>query len=127
MLTYYTSASNDYTIRTVSNTSTNITLSLQNMSTLQNSTASLSGVSIVNSYESLLAFTASISGAVSGDEYRAKILVSGSDEPIWNGSFQVFVSQSIDKPSYRNQVPLGESGSDNFNSYTSSNSYIILN
>lgn len=125
MLTYFNSASNDYQIR-VSDISTDITLSLQNMSTLENSTASLSGIEIVNQYESLLAFTASISGAVSGDEYRATILVSGSDEPIWNGSLQVFVSQSEDKPSYRNQVPLAENGEDNFKSHTSSNSYIIL-
>lgn len=127
MLIYFTSASNDYQIRTVANTSTDITLSLQNMSTLQNTTASLSGVSVINSYESLLGFTASISEAVGGDEYRATILVSGSDSPIWNGSIQVFVSQSKDKPSYKNQVPLGESGSSNFNSHTSSNQYIILN
>lgn len=126
MLTYFTSASNDYQIR-VSNTSTDITMSLQNMSTLENSNASLSGVEIVNQYESLLAFTASISGAVSGDEYRVTIVVSGSDEPIYNGSLQVFVSQSEDKPSYRNQVPLAENGEDNFKSRTSSNSYIILN
>jgi hypothetical protein len=126
MLTYFTSASNDYQIR-VSNTSTDITMSLQNMSTLENSNASLSGVEIVNQYESLLAFTASISGAVSGDEYRVTIVVSGSDEPIYNGSLQVFVSQSEDKPSYTNQVPLAENGEDNFKSRTSSNSYIILN
>ena len=68
-----------------------------------------------------------VSGAVSGDEYRANITVSGSDDSVWNGTFQVFVSQSEDKPTYRNQVPLGESGSDNFKSHTSSNSYIILN
>ena len=126
MLTYYKDTDNHYKIRTVENTSTDITLSLQNMSTLQNTTASLSGVSVINSYESLLGFTASISGAISGDEYRATILVSGSDSPIWNGSIQVFVSQSENKPEYVNQIPLEDSGSYPYKSHTSQNQYIIL-
>lgn len=121
MLTYFISASNDYSFRTVSNTDTNLVLSLQNMMTQQNTTASMSGISI-NSYESLLSFTASISGAKVGDEYRATLYPSGNeDNVIWNGTFGVFSSQSIDKPVYINQIPL-DSGSI---SHVSSNSYII--
>jgi hypothetical protein len=118
MLTYFISGSNQYTIRTVSNTSTDVILSLQDMTTLTNSTASISGVSI-NTYESLLSFTASISGAIDGEEYRATILVSGSTEPIWNGSISVFHSQSVDKPTYKTQ-------NDEFISHNTDNEYIII-
>jgi hypothetical protein len=125
MLTYFISASNDYTIRTDANTSTNVILNLQNMITQQNFTASLVSVSL-DSYESILAFTASISGARVGDEYRATIVLSGSDEPIWNGSIQAFVSQSENKPEYVNQIPLPENGIDPYKSEVSDNTFIIL-
>jgi len=120
MLTYFISGSNEYTIRTDSNTSTNVTLSLQDMTTLDDFTASLSGIN-VNSYESMLGFTASISGAVDGEEYRASIKVGGIT-PIWYGSVAVFASQSVVKSNYENQVPLD----DKFLSHTSSNQYIII-
>lgn len=125
MLTYFISASNDYTIRTDANTSTNVILTLQNMITQQNFTASLVSVSL-DSYESILSFTASISGAKVGDEYRATITLSGSDEPIWNGSIQTFVSQSENKPEYVNQIPLPENGIHPYKSEVSNNTFIIL-
>jgi uncharacterized SAM-binding protein YcdF (DUF218 family) len=125
MLTYFISSSNDYTIRTDANTSTNVILNLQNMITQQNFTASLTGVS-VESYESILSFTASISGARVGDEYRATIVLSGSNEPIWNGAIQAFVSQSENKPEYVNQIPLPENGIDPYKSNVTTNSFIIL-
>jgi hypothetical protein len=125
MLTYFISASNDYTIRTDANTSTNVILNLQNMITQENFTASLTGVS-VESYESILSFTASISGARVGDEYRATIVLSGSNEPIWNGAIQAFVSQSENKPEYVNQIPLPENGIDPYKSNVTTNSFIIL-
>lgn len=118
MLTYFISGSNEYTIRTVSNTSTNVTMSLQDMTTLKNSTVSLTGVSI-NTYESILSFTASISGAIDGEEYRATIIASGSTEPIWNGSISVFHSQSVDKPVYKTQ-------NNEFISHNTDNEYIII-
>jgi hypothetical protein len=125
MLTYFISSSNDYTIRTDANTSTNVILNLQNMITQENFTASLTGVS-VESYESILSFTASISGARVGDEYRATIVLSGSNEPIWNGAIQAFVSQSENKPEYVNQIPLPENGIDPYKSNVTTNSFIIL-
>jgi hypothetical protein len=118
MLTYFTSASNEYTIRTGVNTSTDVTMSLQDMTTLTNSTASLNGISI-NTYESLLSFTASISGAIDGEEYRAFIYTSDSNQPIWNGSISVFHSQSVDKPSYKTQI-------NDTISHDSNNEYIII-
>ena len=52
---------------------------------------------------------------------RATIIdtVSGS---IWNGSIQVYQSQSIDKPVYKNQIPLEGI----YISNVTDNEYIIL-
>ena len=105
MLAYYISQSNSYTIRTQDTSSNQYTMSLQDMYQLTNSTASLSGVQFT-AYENLFAFTASISGAIVGDEYRAILYSSGSTEPIWNGSIQVYTSQSVDKADYEPQIPL---------------------
>ena len=119
MLTYYISGSNGYTIRTQPTSSNTFILSLQDMTLQKNTTASLSNVSY-EGYESYLQFTASISGTIVGEEYRARILNSGSSEPIWYGTIQVFQSQSEDKPQYVNQ-------NDGFISYDdSSNEYIII-
>jgi hypothetical protein len=126
MLTYFISASNNFTIRTEANPSYDIRLNLQNMITQENFTASLENVSI-NYYESILSFSASISGARVGDEYRATITLSGfDDQPIWNGSIQAFVSQSDNKPEYVNQIPLAENGIHPYISNVTTNEYIIL-
>ena len=126
MLTYFISASNNFTIRTEANPSYDIRLNLQNMITQENFTASLQNVSI-NYYESILSFSASISGARVGDEYRATITLTGyDDQPIWNGSIQAFVSQSDNKPEYVNQIPLPENGIHPYISNVTTNEYIIL-
>lgn len=117
MLTYFISGSNGYTIRTEPTASNGFTMSLQDMTTQYNFTASLVSTSF-DGYESLLSFTASISGAIEGSEYRATI--TNNDSEIWHGSIQVFQSQSVEKPVYVNQ-------NDDYTSYTgSSNEYIIL-
>jgi hypothetical protein len=119
MLAYYISGSNGYTIRTQPTASNQFVFLLQDMTTQYNTTASLTNIQF-EGYESYLSFTASISGAIIGGEYRAQILNSGSDEPIWHGSVQVYTSQSEDKPAYVNQ-------NDGFTSYDdSSNTYIII-
>jgi hypothetical protein len=117
MQTYYLSGSNGFTIRTQPLGSGSLILSLQDMTTLQNETASLSSVSY-NTYESLLSFTASISSATTGSEYRATLIESGSGEK-WHGSFQVFRPQSVDKANYTNQ-------NNGYISNVSENKYIIL-
>jgi hypothetical protein len=116
MLTYFIFGQNNYTIRTAQTTSTAVTMSLQDMTRLTNITASLTGVSY-NNCESMLSFTASISNALVGEEYRATI-TNGIDT-IYNGSVQVFVSQSINKPVYKTQ-------NDEFISNPSDNEYIII-
>jgi hypothetical protein len=119
MLAYYISGSNSYTIRTAPTASSNLTLHLQDMYLLTNQTSSVSPYTY-NAYESMLTFTASINNPQVGYEYRAYI--SDGTSSIWNGSFQVYTSQSIDKPNYTNQIPL----EDVYISRESDNEYIIL-
>lgn len=126
MLTYFISSSNNYTIRTEPNPSYDVVLSLQNMITQENFTASLENL-YIDYYESILEFSASISGAKVGDEYRATITLEGyDDQPFWNGSIQVFDSQSVNKPSYVNQIPLPVEGIPPYTSEVSNNTFIIL-
>ena len=126
MLTYFISGSNTYTIRTEPNSSYDVVLNLQNMITQENFTASLSSL-YIDYYESILEFSASISGAKVGDEYRATITLDGyDDQPFWHGSIQVFNSQSVNKPEYVNQIPLPENGIPPYTSEVSDNTFIIL-
>jgi hypothetical protein len=119
MLAYYISGSNTFTIRTAPTGSTTLTLHLQDMMTLRNQSSSVSPYTY-NTWESMLSFTASIQSASVGAEYRAYI--SDGTSSIWNGSFNVFTSQSIDKANYENQIPL----EDVYKSRLSTNEYIIL-
>ena len=118
MLTYYLSGSNGYTIRTQKLDNTNLTMVLQDMTQLSNTTASLSNISYDN-YESLLAFTASIAKTITGEEYRAELYQSGSSDPVWHGSLQVFRPQVVDKANYTNQ-------NNGYISNVSENKYVIL-
>ena len=88
------------------------------MTTLENLTASISGLTY-ESYESYVSFSLNISGVNVGDEYRATLINSGSLEPIWNGSFQIYASQSTDKSVYENQ-------NKGYISHQSENRYIIM-
>ena len=92
------------------------TMSLQDMFLLTNQTASLSGITY-DGYESLLAFTASISGSIVGSEYRAELL--NGDTVIWNGSIQVYSAQSSSKADYETQ-------NTQYISYETENKYVIL-
>lgn len=118
MLAYYISGSNLFKFRTEPTGSSNLTLHLQNMYTLVNTSSSLTYT--FDSYEGLLQFTASIASASVGDEYRAHI--SDGTGSIWHGSLQVYTSQSIDKPNYINQIPADEQ----YISNVTDNEYIIL-
>lgn len=118
MLAYYQSGSNIFTMRTAPTGSSSLVLHLQDMMTLKNISSSISPYSY-NAYESMLSFTASLTASV-GTEYRAYI-TSGTSS-IWNGSIQVYTSQSVDKPNYTNQIPLENV----YVSRVSDNEYIIL-
>lgn len=121
MLSYYISQSNEYVFRTEPTASSAFTMSLQNMTTQYNFTASISGLTY-QPYESFVSFSINnISGAMVGDEYRAVLyngIASGSVD-IWHGSIQVYASQSIDKAVYENQ-------NTQYISNQSENLYIIM-
>lgn len=119
MQPYYISGSNVFTIRTKPTGSSDLTLHLQNMMSLTNTSSSITNYTY-NAYESMLSFTASIASASVGDEYRAYI--SDTTCSIWHGSISVFTSQSIDKPNYTNQIPLEQV----YVSNLTENEYIIL-
>lgn len=120
MLTYFIPGGNGYTIRTSQTTSTAFTMSLQDMLTQVNSTASIVSASY-SPCESIASFTASIANAYIGQEFRARLTNGATD--IWNGSLQVFASQSPAKTEYINQIPLDG----DVISFNSGNEYIILN
>ena len=123
MLTYYSSSNNVWTFRVQPTGSSNLTMHLQDMYTLQNTSASLSTYSY-DAYESKLSFTASqvptlVSSSV-GTEYRAYI--SDTTCSIWHGSINVFTTQQVNKSSYVNQIPLENV----YVSNVTDNEYIIL-
>ena len=123
MLTFISSGSNIWTFRVQPTGSYNLTMHLQDMTTLQNYSASLSNYTY-DPYESELSFTGSqISTLVSasvGTQYRAYI--SDTTCSIWHGSVAVFTSQSLNKSSYVNQIPLENV----YISNVTDNEYIIL-
>lgn len=118
MLSYFISQSNDYTFRTQVTASNQFTMSLQDMTTLETFTGSITSMSY-EPYESYVSFSLDISGAIVGQEYRATLLNSGSALPLFNGSIQVYASQSLDKSVYENQ-------NKGYISHQSPNSYIII-
>ena len=117
MLPYYISQSNSYTFRTENTGSTYnaFTMRLTDMMGLNTFTGSMTDTEFT-SYENILAFTASISGAYVGSEYRMRMY--NGDSVIWNGTIQVFASQSEDKSVYENK-------NTQYISNTSENKYVI--
>ena len=118
MLTYFVSQSNSYSFRTEPTSSNEFTMSLQDMTTLTNSTASLTDITY-DGYESVLSFTASIPQGIDGSEYRAKIYNGGKVLPIWHGSIQIYREQTVNKPVYKTQ-------NTEFVSHDTENEYIII-
>jgi len=118
MLAYYLGNTNNFTIRTQDTASltSSFTMSYQDMYTLKNGTIDLYSSSFT-AYENLYAFTASLSGAYSGQDLRL-VLYNGTTE-IWNGALEVFQSQSYDKPTYKTQIT-------DYKSHLSTNEYIIM-
>lgn len=121
MLAYYISQSNAYTFRVAPATTNEFTMSLEDLTTLRTFDATLTDISY-SAYESILSFTASISGAIVGEEYTAVVTNTTTDTSpvnVWNGSVQVYTSQSIEKYDYQTQ-------NNEFVSNVSENRYIIM-
>lgn len=119
MLAYYISGSNNYSFRIAPTGSSQLTLRLQNMLTLENTSSSITPYTF-QAYESILNWTASLTASQVGDQFRASITdTTGS---LWNGSISVFASQSIDKPVYQNQLGVEQ----RYISNITDNEYIIM-
>jgi hypothetical protein len=116
MQTYHLSGSNQVVIRVEDAVTGSLTLYLEDMTTLVDTSQSLSAE--YTSSESLLKFTPTIPSASEGDDYRAWI-TNGNGDKIWYGTFQVFTSQSLDKSNYTNQL------TDDYKSNVTENEYII--
>jgi len=123
MLAYYISGSNNYSMRVSPTGSSNLVLQLQDMYTLVNTSSSISASTrpyTYQPYEGILNWTASIVSASIGEQYRAYI--NDGTASIWHGTISVFASQSIDKPSYVNQLGVEEV----YVSNVTDNEYIIM-
>ena len=125
MLSYYISQSNQFTVRTQDTASLNVsgsedmTLVLQDMMTYSSSYYDLSGSYTFNPYENILTFSQSLEGNVR-DAQEFIVHLSGSvSGSIYNGTMQVFASQSIDKVVYTTQ-------NEEFISNTTDNDYIVI-
>jgi hypothetical protein len=125
MLSYYISQSNQFTVRTQDTASLNVsgsedmTLVLQDMMTYSSSYYDLSGSYTFNPYENILTFSQSLEGTVR-DAQEFIVHLSGSvSGSIYNGTMQVFASQSIDKVVYTTQ-------NEEFISNTTDNDYIVI-
>lgn len=137
MLTYYKGRFNDYMIRTsqLPCGSNYLALRLQDMLTQTDYGVLLNpGQWTYNEPESFVSFSVNLDTTTgntpNATQFRAVLVpaISSSttpftyQQPVWNGSIEVFQSQSVDKTAYVNQIPLeGRLSAD------SSNEYIILN
>jgi hypothetical protein len=96
-----------------------MTLVLQDMMTYSSSYYDLSGSYTFNPYENILTFSQSLEGTVR-DAQEFIVHLSGSvSGSIYNGTMQVFASQSIDKVVYTTQ-------NEEFISNTTDNDYIVI-
>jgi len=120
MLTYFLPGYNNYKIRTnqIPSGSTFLRVCTQNMLTLEDYCFLLNpGQWSYDSCESTVDISFNLDIALNvnvGDEYRLYLTpaITNSVTPftylddIWHGSLQVFTSQSVNKPTYVNQIPL---------------------
>lgn len=120
MLTYFLPGYNTYKIRTkqIPSGSNYLRVDVQNMLTLDDySFLNNPGQWSYNECESIVDISFNLDIALNvnvGDEYRIFLTpaISSSttpftySDPVWHGSLQVFASQSVDKPSYVNQIPV---------------------
>ena len=128
MLSYYISQSNEFTVRcqdtaslviSGSDVSEDMTLVLQDMLTYSSSYYDLSGSYTFNPYENILTFSQSLEGMVrNAQEFRVHLSGSTSGS-VYNGTMQVYASQSVDETVYLTQ-------NEEFISNTTDNDYIVI-
>ena len=136
MVSYTIGGYNTFKLRTaqIPTSASLLLMSLQDMQTLHNTSFYVMDKSNAtwnyDACESIATITFDLSvntpGFTTGSEYRISLTpyVSGSGytDPVYYGSLQVFVSQSIDKANYENQIPLDG----NEKSHISTNEYVIM-
>ena len=134
MLTYFLPEFNSYQIRTkqLPSGSNFLRVDIQNMLTNDSySFLNSPGQWSYNECESIVSVSFNLaiaSNAKVGDEFRMFLtpaITSSTTpftylDPVWHGSLQVFASQSVDKPSYVNQIPVDEE----FKSRQSDNEFV---
>jgi hypothetical protein len=121
MLSYFGSGSNTFSIhtQTFTSSSANLILHVEDMYLLSTQSFSLTGSAFIsyNEYESILSFSLDLPYTNTGYEYRLSLTNTGS--VIYNGTMQVYRSQSVNKADYVNQ-------NNQYKSKLSGNEFIIL-
>ena len=121
MLSYFGTGSNYFSIHTQPfvSSGSNLVLNVEDMYLLTTQSFSLTGSAFVsyNEYESILSFSLALPNTNTGYEYRLSLTNTGS--VIYNGTLQVYRSQSVDKAEYVNQ-------NNQYKSKLSGNEFIIL-
>ncbi len=116
MQSYYLSGSNTNTFRIKETNNPTFTIYYENMQTLTEVTQSLNAE--YTSSESIIKFDADIDGAIDGGQYRA-YLEDGDNNEVWNGTYKVFSSASLDKSVYQSKLD------NNYKSNVTNNEFII--
>jgi hypothetical protein len=121
MLSYFGTGSNYFSIHTQPfiSSSSNLVLNVEDMYLLTTQSFTISGSAFVsyNEYESILSFSLDLPNTATGYEYRLSLTNTGS--VIYNGTMQVYRSQSVDKADYVNQ-------NNQYKSKLSGNEFIIM-
>jgi hypothetical protein len=121
MLSYFGSGSNYFSIHTqpFASASANLVLSVEDMYLLTTQSFTISGSAFISydSYESILSFSLQLPTTSVAYEYRLSLENTGS--VIYNGTMQVYASQSVNKTEYVNQ-------NTQYKSRLSGNEFIIM-
>jgi hypothetical protein len=121
MLSYFGTGSNYFSIhtQTFTSSSANLVLNVQDMYLLTTQSFSITGSAFVSydSYESILSFSLQLPTTSVAYEYRLELENTGST--IYNGTMQVYASQSVNKTEYVNQ-------NNQYKSRLSGNEFIII-
>jgi hypothetical protein len=121
MIRYYISASNITTVRVKPLCGNPLDFEAENLYTFEKETKELGFNDFAyNKFQSMLTFAPPLDNPKTGEQYR--LVIKDGSKVVWNGSLEVFTSQSIDKVSPANQIPLEEF----YISNETDNEFIIL-
>lgn len=105
MLSYFGTGSNNFSIhtQTFTSSSANLVMNVEDLYLLTTQSFAISGSAFISyePYESILSFSLQLPTTSVAYEYQLTLLNNGSN--IYNGTMQVYASQSVDKTQYVNQ------------------------